>query len=456
MDYAKHYDDAAAEADRTVPQHPSQRTPVILATAGIIASLCVFIALYAELPWLIDGHRLHHMTVPDQQSALSTDRDDLLKILAGAAGLVAIIYTVRRHNLERRSVQLTQETLQVTRERDAESALLTRDAQVTDRYTKAIGQLASSNQTECLGGIYALERIMHDSERDHQTIVEVLAAFVREHAKPTVASAQASDEHPQPSVSVQAALTVIGRRPQRHEINPIDFHGTWLPGVNLPGAYLKNVNFTGAILSGSNLVEANLEHAYLSDARLQGANLAEAHLEDASLYRTNLGKARLIEAHLERASFLESHLEGANLSGAYADGANFFRAQMERTNLYGARFAGANLRATRLTGANLRAAYLENANLSEADLTGVKRVTAKQLSAALVDRSTILPPDMQLAYNDDEIYQEIVIQSIPEKKSDAPKVGWINSFPAGPPEKTGLARIVNADDGRDDADKRRG
>jgi hypothetical protein len=43
-------------------------------------------------------------------------------------------------------------------------------------------QLASENLTERLGGIYALEHLMLESERDHQTVVDVLAAFVRARA----------------------------------------------------------------------------------------------------------------------------------------------------------------------------------------------------------------------------------------------------------------------------------
>jgi len=34
----------------------------------------------------------------------------------------------------------------------------------------------------------------------------------------------------------------------------------------------------------------------------------------------------------------------------------------------------------------------------------------------------------------------------------APKAGWVDSFPADPPDKDGLARIVEADGGRDDAE----
>jgi len=38
------------------------------------------------------------------------------------------------------------------------------------------------------------------------------------------------------------------------------------------------------------------------------------------------------------------------------------------------------------------------------------------------------------------------------RKRDAPKAGWVSSFPAGPLGKDGLARIVDADGGRDDAE----
>ncbi len=35
---------------------------------------------------------------------------------------------------------------------------------------------------------------------------------------------------------------------------------------------------------------------------------------------------------------------------------------------------------------------------------------------------------------------------------DAPKAGWLSSFPAGPPQKHVLGRIVDADGGRGDAE----
>jgi hypothetical protein len=61
----------------------------------------------------------------------------------------------------------------------------TQEGQITDRFTKAINQLGETGPAKLairLGGIYALERIARESERDHWPIMEILTAYVREHA----------------------------------------------------------------------------------------------------------------------------------------------------------------------------------------------------------------------------------------------------------------------------------
>jgi hypothetical protein len=74
-----------------------------------------------------------------------------------------------------------------------------------------------------LGGIYALERIARDSPKDHWTIMEVLTAYVRQHAPsppPAKASSglddgksETSETSPlKPRTDIQAILTVLGRR----------------------------------------------------------------------------------------------------------------------------------------------------------------------------------------------------------------------------------------------------
>ncbi|MFI5808837.1 hypothetical protein [Streptomyces sp. NPDC051561] len=60
--------------------------------------------------------------------------------------------------------------------------LLTRDGQVTDRYTAEVTNLGDDNEEVRLGGLYALQRIAQDSTRDAPTVVQVISAYVRSHS----------------------------------------------------------------------------------------------------------------------------------------------------------------------------------------------------------------------------------------------------------------------------------
>src|SRR5215813_6013516 len=96
---------------------------------------------------------------------------------------------------------------------------LTEQGQVTDRYSKAIEQLGSDKLDVRIGGIYALERVARDSPRDHPTVMDVLAAFVREHSREQWPRAEPGAEPPRRATrpDVQAAVTVIGRRNRQHD-----------------------------------------------------------------------------------------------------------------------------------------------------------------------------------------------------------------------------------------------
>jgi hypothetical protein len=122
----------------------------------------------------------------------------------------------------------------------ARTYYLTRRGQLTDRYSKAITQLASDKLAERLGGIYALEHLMVESERDHDTVIEVLAAFIRENTA-AVHPAWMDEPLPEPEVipprpatDVQAALTVLCRRPERAERSRISLRRTDLRGRTSP------------------------------------------------------------------------------------------------------------------------------------------------------------------------------------------------------------------------------
>jgi hypothetical protein len=263
--------------------------------------------------------------------------------------------------------------------------LITREGQITDRYTKAVDQLGSEHLDVRVGGIYALERIARDSPDDRATIEEVLTAYVRDHApwprppappslpaiihrlasfvrrqrsvlqrrRATDAAGQASpgqsDDQaagpPRPAADVQAAVTVLGRR-------------------QLPPDGLRLLDLIRADLQGASLADANLQSASLADANLQGAsldraNLQSASLADANLHGASLDRADLQGAYLGHADLQGASLDGANLQGAHLATANLQRAYLGRANLQGAYLGRGDLLRASLGGANLQGMDLE-------------------------------------------------------------------------------------------------
>ncbi|MER5888757.1 pentapeptide repeat-containing protein [Streptomyces sp. NPDC001941] len=268
--------------------------------AWVITAMVTAFVAYALLlwqgPWWLDGARLRGQTLQPATAMVVTGfRTALVALGAGALAGAGLYYTDR--------------TLRHTRTRDQEQAEIARDGQVTAHYVEAIKLLASERTVERLGGIYALERIMRDSAKDHLSVVEVLAAFVRDKApSPTgsePAPAQPLDE------SVQAALTVIGRRPQAEEPFRLDLRRTDLRGADLRYARLSRARLAGARLSGADLIGARLE-----DAWLRGTHLDNTWLDRADLSGTFLRDADLRGASLKDTRFDDTRLFAADLSTA--------------------------------------------------------------------------------------------------------------------------------------------
>jgi hypothetical protein len=180
--------------------------------------------------------------------------------------------------------------------RNYESALknirLIEDKQITDRFSKAIEQLASEKIEVRLGGIYTLEGISIDSEKYHWTIMEVLTAFIRQNA-PVKKDDESQDKLP---IDIQECLTVIGRR-------------------KYPNPEGKRLDLTYVDISKANLFKANLFKANLTGSDFSGANLFGVDLTEAILTETNLTKAVLCEAKLTGSLFLKANFTEANLLG---------------------------------------------------------------------------------------------------------------------------------------------
>jgi hypothetical protein len=141
-------------------------------------------------------------------------------------------------------------SLQTSRQQNA----IAEQGQVTDRYVKAVGQLGSDKTDVRLGGIYALERLAEDSPRDHDTVVQVLAAFIRDHAQPLLATSPPSTAGTSAApgwagrpADLQAAFTVLNRietNPDKRaaiDLRRIVLRGRGLPGTDMHGGLCETL-----------------------------------------------------------------------------------------------------------------------------------------------------------------------------------------------------------------------
>jgi hypothetical protein len=185
----------------------------------------------------------------DRHKAISDTRTGLIAVVVAAGAGGGLAYTARTYRLSR-------------------------EGHITDRYSKAIEQLGHDKIEIRLGGIYALERLMRDSPADQPTIMEVLAAYVRERSPvvpvPTEVSTNqgVADAGGLPVSGywglpddVQAVLTVLRRRRTVAGEDFIDLRGTNL------GIDLRSTKLGGrADLNGANLIRARLNKANLTGA----------------------------------------------------------------------------------------------------------------------------------------------------------------------------------------------
>jgi Pentapeptide repeats (8 copies) len=170
--------------------------------------------------------------------------------------------------------------------------------------------LAAANSTCASAGFTHWNASQETPDVTTNPIMEVLATYVREHARwvepapppPPEKAAKAEPPAPPPA-DVQAVLNVLGRRNTAHEVEPLV--------LDLSEVDLRSANLGDAQLAQVILADAHLEHASLFGADLRGALLIRAHLDEATLVEADLRAAILIDADLGKASLWNADLEGA-------------------------------------------------------------------------------------------------------------------------------------------------
>jgi uncharacterized protein YjbI with pentapeptide repeats len=197
---------------------------------------------------------------------------------------------------------------------------LNKEGQIAERFSRAVEQLGSKELAVRVGGIAALGRIASDSPRDHERVMETLAAFIREQSRIN----GSSDSVEQLSADLQIAATVLGERPEKRR-----------------GKETRRISLRSASLGRVHLREAHYERVALTNADLPKGQLTGIHLDKALLRGTCFKKAVLEKAHFKEAFLLGADFQHARLAGATFDqawifGAKFDEAQLEHNTLDGA------------------------------------------------------------------------------------------------------------------------
>ncbi|AKB17048.1 pentapeptide repeat-containing protein [Methanosarcina sp. WWM596] len=331
----------------------------------------------------------------------------LAQILGGSAVLVGIYFAWK-------NFELAQATLKSDQEKFQKDFELAQEGQVTERFTRAVDQLGSEKLEIRLGGIYALERIANESEKDYWPIMEILTAYVRRNSPVELAESQDKI-----SLDIQAILTVIGRSNYKqgesiildpvHDSKHLDLSYTYLAGADFEGAHFEGVLFLMSHINGANFQKSHLEGANFGNAYLDGAHFEDAHLDGAYFGNAHLKKAFFVMpiqgAYIKGAHFLWTMFHGANLEGAHFEETHVSSAVFEEAHLEGAYFEGANFKKINLelTSPKSKSAKVtgdlsifRGANLEGAHFEKAKYLTIDQLSKAKTLYNAKLDPELEI------------------------------------------------------------
>ncbi len=139
-----------------------------LTVATVLGPVIFFKAIAAALTWLWQGYVAH--------------RDDIVPLASFFIQLATFIGAAFVAWAAWRQARAAWKQAETASSRHREQTNADRERRITESFAKAIEQLGNAKLEIRLGGIYSLERIARESEREYWLIMETLTAYVRERA----------------------------------------------------------------------------------------------------------------------------------------------------------------------------------------------------------------------------------------------------------------------------------
>jgi hypothetical protein len=284
--------------------------------AFVLVALFLFGILF--LLWVLPKHQVPS-SIKDPETRFTVEdraRQTLASVFGAGFLLVTGVATWTTVRATQKNVKVAEENLRVTQE----NFRVTQDKQATDNFIKALEMLGASSFVVRAGGIYTLERILKYSSDQKQSIIDILATYIRQNSLLLSEDEKAKDVvFLGLRIDIQSALTVLSRRTQSNvniEAIKVLLHNSNLRGAQLTAAdfrsiYLHGVDLSNSVISGANFEGVILKKANLTGASLQNAIMREVDFEDTILLGTNLGGADLRNARKLTQSQLDSAVTNA-------------------------------------------------------------------------------------------------------------------------------------------------
>jgi hypothetical protein len=261
-----------------------------------------------------------------------------------------------------------------------------------------------------LGAIYSLERLLSESEKDQRAILETLCAYVRENSPLALPEDDIQrtgwlrgDITPAPTrrSDVQAALTVIGRRPKQVQSRAdgadwrLDFREANLGGYDFSKLNFDRSDFTGSFLNRAKFSEASFVNGIFDNSVLCWIDMHGACLRLSSFTRCNMKNAKIENTDFSLTKIEDSDLRDANvtsfdISGADLEGAfsTYLQHAVDDVKTNGARHSFHLNEVIKTVQLFQKARFDSRTNVSQAVHDAIQLMTADASSPATPAKSS--------------------------------------------------------------------